>query len=136
MQNIVKYNECRAFITLEASLVRGSNPTYLYSVEFIDTKHGNAIMFPQLEYLIGNSEFKLSQPASTEQEARQLAYDKIISIIDEFNTWPQYRDHAYLPGETYDGDETPTAPGENPWDQDEDIQHEDADEPTEEEMSK
>jgi hypothetical protein len=57
---------------------------------------------------------KLGGWAETEEEARQQAIEEVIDAFDEFNGWPQYLYHAYLPGETYDGDEEPTPPGQDP----------------------
>lgn len=94
-----------------------SAPEYAYMIAKFNSEF-DSFFLEQAEYFFPG--FNQAGEAtvgwfSSEEEARKATIEKVVEVFNEFNTWPQYRDHGYVPGEEYTGSEAPVPPGMDPF---------------------
>lgn len=114
----LRYNDDTAEVFCACHVTRAnSQQQFVYCLRRLKSKY-DTMFLQQHDYFFPRFQERgfaeLGSWVASEEEARQQAVQKIVQVYDEFNGWPVYLFHAYLPGETYDGDEQPTPPGQDP----------------------
>lgn len=92
-----------------------SAPEFCYVVKKLQSEF-DTLQDNQADYFLpgilkGGAQLKWR---STEEETRKDLVKTVVNVFNEFNTWPQYLDHGYLPGEEYSGKAVAYPPGQDP----------------------
>ena len=106
----LEYNKDVALIHLRCRVTRAdSQPEFAYEVDDLVSEF-DSVTSEQFAHLLPQA---TTSWCSSEEEARAELITLVCTAFDTFGTWPQYKDHGYLPGETYEGEETAFPPGVN-----------------------
>lgn len=108
MISILEYNKDSAHVHLRCRITRvDSQQEFAYEVHELISEF-DTIWPEQFTHLLPST---TTEWCISEEEARGKLIKLVCDAFDAFSTWPQYTDHAYLPGEVYEGDEVPHPPG-------------------------
>lgn len=111
MISILEYNKDKARVQLSAKITRAdSAQEFSYDVLELISEF-DSVWKEQSQYLLSQAP---TEWFSSEPEARAALIKCVTNAFDNFNGWPQYANRAYIPGETYEGNEVAFPPGVNP----------------------
>ena len=108
MLSTLEYNKDVAHVRLRCRITRvDSQQEFAYEVLDLDSEF-DAVWAEQVEYLFPD---RSTTWCGSEEEARKELIRMVTEAYDMFNSWPQYKGHAYLPNAVYHGEEQAYPPG-------------------------
>ena len=111
MLSILEYNKDAATVQLRCRISRLDSPQeFAYEVLGLVSEF-DTLWDQQFEHLMPE---QITAWFTSEEEARNELIKVVTAAFDEFSTWPQYRGHAYIPGEFYNGSDHAYPPGVDP----------------------